>query len=129
MGRKDKLKKEKKAVDNKAKNLETAKKMLPKLESIKIKLEDDITTLKNTGLLIKFNPSRKEGELEDVMTDTDIKIEFKMDQIEEVDAKILYYKTILNKRFDTTDKANTNDNTGNKDPPTGGMGGAGMMAF
>ena len=126
MGRKDKMRKERKASEKKEKMVKTANVMVPKLEAIKMKLEQDITTLKNSGLLIKFNPSRKEGELEDVMTDTDIKIEFKMDQIEEMDANILYYKMIL-KQHEETEKVNANK-PDKKDPPTGGMDGS-SMAF
>ena len=128
MGRKDKMKKGRKSTEKKAQMIARAEEFLPQFEAAKLKLEKDMKKMMCISLVIKYNRNRKAGELEDVMTDTDIKIEFMMDHIAVLEEKILECKAILQEHCGA-DKTNTNTSNNKKDPPTGGMGGNTSMVF
>ena len=94
MGRKDRMKKEKKVVD-KPKQVESAKKMLPLYEKKLVALQARVNELKMTGLCIHYNPNRAEGELEDVRSTTDIQIDFAMEEICKIKLKVIDCALIL----------------------------------
>lgn len=124
MGRKDKIKRNNKKEAAAEKKVQDYNKIINRLLPARDQLKAKAKYIEDTGMLVAFNKNRSLGELEDVWTTDDIKLESIKDQIEEVEKQLRFHCQFVADHW-IAKLEKWNDDADKKDPSAGGMGGAG----